>query len=223
MQYRSWSGSIGSPGRSMLAEGRVFGVPDEVMADVKVEVAVVVQVGEGGRGGPVAIAAEAGAIGDILEGPVASVAVKGVRSPAGDEEVGTAVVVEVADGHAMAVTSLHPGDAGPFGGVFKCAVAAVAEQPVAGRRSAGIGRESTALDDVDVEPAVAVVVQQADAAGRGLGKLPERRPAVIEDEPQARGRGVVAELGQGDRLGRPRRRPDGRSTGAKRSCGGVVR
>ena len=142
----------------------MLGVPDEVVADVEVEVAVVVQIGERGRGGPVAIAPETGAIRDILERPVPSVAVKGVRPPAGDEEVGTAVVVEVADGDPVAVASLHPGDAGPFGGVFERAIAAVAEQAVAGRRPAGIGGKRTPLDDVDVEPTVAVVVQQADAA-----------------------------------------------------------
>ncbi len=38
-----------------LADVRVMGVPDEVVADVKIEVAVVVEIGERGRGGPVAI------------------------------------------------------------------------------------------------------------------------------------------------------------------------
>jgi hypothetical protein len=55
----------------------MIGVPDEVVADVKVEVAVVIQVGEGGRGGPVAIATEAGAIGDFLESAIPSDCGKG--------------------------------------------------------------------------------------------------------------------------------------------------
>ena len=87
----------------------MLGIPDEVMADVEVEVAVVVQVGEGGRCRPVAIAAQAGPVGDVLERPVPAVAIEGVRSPAGDEEVGMAVVVEVADGHAVSVTALSSG------------------------------------------------------------------------------------------------------------------
>ena len=43
-----------------IAEFRMLGVPDEVMTDVKVEVAVVVEVSEGGRGRPVAITSQAG-------------------------------------------------------------------------------------------------------------------------------------------------------------------
>ena len=44
--------------RGVLAELGVVGVPDAVVADVEVEVAVVVQVGEGRRGRPVAVAAQ---------------------------------------------------------------------------------------------------------------------------------------------------------------------
>jgi len=59
------------------AEGRMLGVPNQVMADVEVEVAVVVEIGERGRGGPIAVAPQAGAIGDVLEGPVSSIAILG--------------------------------------------------------------------------------------------------------------------------------------------------
>ena len=60
------------------AELRVLGVPVEVVADVEVEVAVAVQVGEGRRGRPVAVASQAGRLGDVLEGAVPLVAVEGV-------------------------------------------------------------------------------------------------------------------------------------------------
>ena len=45
----------------------MVGVPLEVMADIQVEVAVVVQVGEGRRGGPVAVARQAGRGRHVLE------------------------------------------------------------------------------------------------------------------------------------------------------------
>ena len=70
------------------------GVPVEVVADVEVEVAVAVEVGEGGRGRPVAVPAQARRLGHVLERPVALVAVEGVGPPAGDEQVGVAVVVD---------------------------------------------------------------------------------------------------------------------------------
>src|SRR5262249_44810 len=78
----------GGVGVGVAAEPRVVGVPLQVVAHIKVEVAVVVQVGEGRRRGPVAIAAQAGGARPVLEGPVPLVAVEGVGTPAGDEQVG---------------------------------------------------------------------------------------------------------------------------------------
>ena len=79
------------------------------------------------------------------------------------------------------------------GGVLERAVAAVAEQAVAvGERSCR-RRERPALDDIDVEPAVAVVVEQADAAAHRLGELSRRSGPVVEDEPQPSSLRVVAE------------------------------
>src|SRR5690606_5805887 len=68
--------------------------------------------------------------------------------------------------------------------------APVAEQPV-GAGAGGGGRERPPLHRVDVEPAVAVVVQQADAAAHGLGELAQVALAVVERERQPARRGVV--------------------------------
>ncbi len=73
------------------------------MGDVEIEVAVAVEVGEDGRGRPVAFAPEPGEVGCVLEGAVPAVAVKRVRPPAGDEQVGISVVVDVADGDPVTV------------------------------------------------------------------------------------------------------------------------
>ncbi len=51
------------------------------------------------------------------------------------------------------------------------------------------------MHEVDVEPAVAVVVEQADAAGRRLGNLALGGAAVVEDEIQARRFGIIDESG----------------------------
>ena len=83
-----------------------------------------------------------------------------------------------------------------LGDVLERAVAPVAEEPVARVESCGAGRETSALDAVDVEPAVAVVVEQADAAAGHLGELVDRRGAVVLDEAgESGGRGVVVEPG----------------------------
>jgi hypothetical protein len=59
-------------------------VPGEVMTNIKVEITVVIQVGKGGRGGPVAITPQAGTLGDVFEGPVTAIAVQGIASPSGE-------------------------------------------------------------------------------------------------------------------------------------------
>ena len=142
-------------------------VEDQVMADVQVEVAVAVEVGPGRRCRPVAIAAQAGLRGHVLERSVAPVAEQGVRPPPRDEQVGMAVVVVVADGDAVAVASRESVQPGTLGDILERPVAAVAEQAVAAWRMLG-GRERPALDGIDVEPAVAVVVEQAHAPAHRL-------------------------------------------------------
>ena len=123
-----------------MAEGRGCRVPFQIVADVEVEVAVVVQVGPGRRGRPVAVAAQPRTRRDVLEPALAEVVVEGIGPPSGDEQVGAAVVVVVADGDPVAVAAGQRGQAGRGGDVLEPAVAAVAEEAVAegaGSRSAG--------------------------------------------------------------------------------------
>ena len=80
-----------------------------------------------------------------------------------------AVVVDVADRHAMPVASFHPGDARSVGDVGKRAVAPVAEQPIARVRPRGIGREGASLDGINIKQAIAVVVEEGNASRRRLG------------------------------------------------------
>ena len=72
---------------------------------------------------------EAGLLGDVGEGAVAVVVVERVVMHAGDEDVGMAIVVVVADGHAD--VEAGAGEAGCVGDVGEFAVAVVAEEAVA--------------------------------------------------------------------------------------------
>ena len=62
-----------------------------------------------------------------------------------------------------------------------------------------------ALDAVDVEPAVAVEVEQPHASRHRLGQWRSWSLAVVEDEAEAGGLGVVDEFGSGRAA--DRRRP----------------
>ena len=179
----------------ILAEGRILGVPLQVVADIEVEVAVVVEVGPGRRRGPVAVAPEPRLRRGVLEPAPAQIAIQGIGPPSGDEEVGPAVVVVVAHGDAVAVAAGQRGQAGGRGDVLEAAVAAIAEEAVAERWRAAARWEGASLEGVDVEPAVAVEVEDGHAAGHGLGELVLVAGAVVEAEHEAAGGGLVHERG----------------------------
>ncbi len=181
------------------------------MADVEIEVAVAVEVGKRRRGRPVAVAAQARAGRHVLERAVSLVAIKGIRPPAGDEEVGPAVVVVVADGDSVAVAPAHRGDARPGGHVLERAVAPVAEQPVAVFRGLVWRRERPPLHDVDVEPAVAVEIEQPDAAAHGFRRRWVLGVAmtVVVHKPQAGSLGVIDKSRALSRQGTTRQVPLG--------------
>ena len=108
---------------------------------------------------------------DVLEGPIAAVAVERIGEQPGHEQVGMPVVIVIAHGHALAVT-LCPGDRCDPGcprHVLERAVATIAKEAVArvrrGRPRATIPRmQVPALDAVDVEPAVPIEVEQPHAS-----------------------------------------------------------
>ena len=126
-------------GRKGVADPRILGIPDHVVADVQVEVAVVIEVGESGRCRPIAVARQARRPRHILESPVPSIAIQAIGSPPGQKEVGMAVVVVIADGDAVSISLGHSADSRGVRHIFECPVAAVAKQPVSPWRLSGIG------------------------------------------------------------------------------------
>jgi hypothetical protein len=78
-----------------------LGDVSEIIAEVEIEEAVVVDVGKGG-GDTGAGVSDAGGLGDILEGAVAAVSVEDVGADIDDVEVGVAVVIKVAGGGGAA-------------------------------------------------------------------------------------------------------------------------
>src|SRR5262249_31252485 len=139
-------------------------------------VTVVVVVQEGGAGAvvgprlPVRVAAQAGRDGDIDKAPaplaVTDVVVEDVGPAiAGDEQVRIAVVVDIADSHALAAADVAQAGLGRH--VAKLAAAQVLEQ-LARRRVLGIWRqEARALHHEEIEQPVLVVVNPGET-GAGL-------------------------------------------------------
>ena len=95
------------------------------------------------------------------------VVVEAVLAVVAHIDVGPAVVVVVGDRAAIAPAVV--GHAGLGAHIGKCAIVVVVEQRGVGRLFFAVERvEGRAVDQVDVEPAVVVVVDQADAGAVGL-------------------------------------------------------
>ncbi len=152
-----------------LAELGVLWIVSKVMADIEVQVTIAVEVSEGGRGWPIAIAGQAGRARHILKPPVTSVAIECVRMPARDKQVGSAIVVVVAHGDSMTVPPRKRADARAVGDVFKGAVAAIAKQPVAVAPDCLVRWKRPSLHGVNVEPAISIVVEQSDPSAHRFG------------------------------------------------------
>src|SRR5262249_38867623 len=95
------------------------------------------------------------------------------------------------------------------GDVLEGTVPAVAEQAGSAATAGRLGRGGPALHHVDVEPAVAVVVEEGDAARPGFGGLPPGGWAVCANEPQPPAPSIVDEARWGPQPFRDRQRPTG--------------
>ena len=86
-----------------------------------------------------------------------------------------AVVVIIANGDSVSIAPTEPRQASNSGDVFERSIALVPEQPVALHRRfrQRFFWQHASLHDIDVEPAVSVVIDQAHAAAHRLGKPAE--------------------------------------------------
>ena len=171
------------------AEGLGLRVPDAVVGDEEVEVAVLVVVEEGGGDRPQRAVLRVGALearlrGHVLEGAVAPVAVEDVLAQARHEEVGPPVAVVVGGRHPVVVAvALHPGllrhvlelevpqvavEAVPEGGV----------RLVEARHLRPVGQEH-------VEEAVVVEVEEGDPRDHRLRLVAVGGAARVRDEADA--------------------------------------
>ena len=186
-------GAVGAAPGGVVADD--LGVELDVSGHVEVQVAVGVQVPEGGRGGP-ALHAGAPLRGRVLEPPVAPVQEEGVASLLGHVEVHVAVPVHVARGgaHGVPGEGLEPG---PRAHVGERSRAVVAEEGVTvaglgGPWGAGVG---AALEEEEVEVPVAVHVEERPAAAHDLRQDPVTcGPGAVGEADAAGGRDVGEQL-----------------------------
>src|SRR5580692_9363885 len=103
---------------------------------------------------------------DVGEGAVAIVVVQDIFSVVGDVEIFEAVVIVVADTHALSPTGVQK--AGFLGDVGKGAVVIVVVEVAGLLVGAGKRIESGAIDDENVGPAVIVIIKNRDTGAGGF-------------------------------------------------------
>jgi hypothetical protein len=142
--------------RSWRRWWRIPDIERDVARDVQIQPAVAVVVAKRAAGGP-AVHGNTGLHRDIGESPVAQIPEEPVGTEVGDVEIGCAVVVDIADTDALTPSFV----ADPCGrrDVTERAIAVVAKERSC-RHTTRIRLERAAIDQVDVEPAIAVEVEQ---------------------------------------------------------------
>ena len=182
-------------GLRATADGVAARLPVAIVRDKQIDIAVVVVVDPARAHRPCWLAQRARAreacnARDVSKRAVAVIAIKKVPVYAGDKEVFVAVVVVVAHGHAHAVSL--PLQAGLFRDIGEGAVAIVAIEsvPVFG---SGLGerRKRSAVGAEQIGPAIAIEVNDTEAAGQRFHLVLASGRAVAQDEIQARGAGAV--------------------------------
>src|SRR4051794_18780201 len=108
-----------------------------------------------------------------------------IGPPPGDKEVGSAVVVVVAHGDAVAVAAGQRGQAGGRGDVLEAAVSTVSKEAVGERWREAARWERASLEGIDIQPTVAVEIEDRHSAGHGLGELVLVAGPVVEAEHEA--------------------------------------
>ena len=164
------------------------------MGDKQVESAIAIEIHEAGTRTPAALAGQAGLASDVAESTVAVVAKQLIgAAKVADEEVDTAVVVDVSHGdtHAIAAAAKARvrGDIGKVQAWVGRRRRIVVVQPggagIASR--AGRGPEPDALQHQQVESSIIVVIKQRHAGANDFGIEKFTRPAIRMLEVNAAG------------------------------------
>ena len=180
----------------------------DIAADEQVQAAVIIVVEPDGAGCPTR-RFHTGAFGDIGKGAVTVVAVKNAVTVGGHEEIGPTVVVVVPDHHP------HPERAAcytrRFGDIGKGAVAVVAVERIAQRLGRFVEIAGAAVDQVDVHPAVVVVIEKRTARAYRLGQVTLGRHGIfVHPGNPARGRRHFFKQRPGSTPEPPRQKSAGR-------------
>src|SRR6266581_4930631 len=145
-------------------------VGDGVVSDEEIGPAIVIVVHPHDPEAVVAdVIVDAGLDGDVFELAVAETMIKGTAAEAGDEEIELAVIIVIGDGYAHAPTAA--GEARFLGDVLESAVALLVIEGDERVAAGAVSLDGGTVDEDDVEAAVVVAIEEADAAAGGVNDI----------------------------------------------------
>src|ERR1700712_3147062 len=157
---RGISDSLGSSSR------RIVDIKTQITGDEEVQPSITVIVSESRTSGPCP-ECHAGLLCNVGESSVMIVAVKTVPAEVCDVEIRPPIVVEVPNDDTISPSII--GYSGLSGDIRKCAVVVVVKERGMRRFFFPVERsDCRTIHEVDVQPAVIVVIQQSDARPFGL-------------------------------------------------------
>ncbi len=145
--------------------GQIIEMKIDVVGDHEIDKSIAVVVAESGAGRPSSIG-DAGLCRHVGKGAVAVVAIENVAAQAGDIEIGPAVVVVVSDGSAHG--EARSGEAGFCRHVGESAVVIVVVENAEALRAFDRHLNRRSIGEIDVGPAIAIIVQQNHSAAHGF-------------------------------------------------------
>ena len=187
------------------------GVELHVSRDIEIGAAVAIVIEEHGPGGPEAARENAGFFRSVAERAVTVVAEQEIAAVAGDQNIIVAIAVIIGDGDAHAPAGRPQSSL--FSDVGEGSVAVVVVQRADRLTAASVRFQTGAANQHDVEPAVAVVIEErASASDRFEDIVLARRPLSVEEAGEPGGSRNIGEA-------RPRgRRESGEKPGGGRQC-----
>jgi len=167
-----------SPFVVVAAENVLRGGPLDKIAYIDIELAVVVEIQPGGARAP-ALGVQSRLYSHVFEGAVTPVVVENHIVDSGDKQVGISVSVVIPCRDPVA--EAPPGHSGFLCHIGEGAIPVIVIKRVSQRDFGLEELRFAAVYQIDVEPAVIVVIQEGAATVHGLRQIPLGRHAILVD------------------------------------------
>ena len=165
--------------------GEVPGINRDICGDVQIQKTIGIDIAKRRAGGPHSRTRDSRRLGPLLKPAVALVVEQKISAKAGDQDVGPSIVVVIGDGNAHAPSESR--QAGLHGHIDKDLFSPIFVKSDYRIASLTKTLQGAAADQKDVEPSIAVVVDEGASAADGFDNIVFGRCALHVAKPREAG------------------------------------